>query len=302
MKRKITYSPYELKGPRFNRQGALLKVEFDQGLVGYADCHPWPELGDLPLKGQIESLFNGKTTPLTFQSLYFAALDAQARNDGVHLLNNLKIPDSHALLPNHADLNSAAVAIEEGFSHFKIKAQHEDLSSIKPLFDLLLQHTCKLRIDFNNKLTFEQFQQWMPQLEKYASLIDFIEDPFPYDRVNWKSIKAQNIITLACDFNPYYKSSAHIYVLKPAVQSHHIKAERIVVTSYLDHPLGQSTAAFIAGQLQKTELCGLLSHRVYDPNPYSQQLSQKGPVFSPAPGTGFGFDDLLKAQKWKMFI
>lgn len=302
MRRKISYSLYELKGSRFNRQGALLRLEFDQGLVGYADCHPWPELGDRPLKEQLEQLLGGQTTPLTYQSLYFAALDAEARSQNINLLHHLTIPMSHYLLSDLNDVHKIEMATLGGFSHFKVKVNHADLTSLKPLLDYLTKHKLQLRLDFNNKLSFEQFQQWIPILEEYSSIIDFVEDPFPYDRVHWKALKANQRISLACDFNPYYKNSAHVYVLKPAVQTHHVKCDRIVVTSYLDHPLGQCCAAYIAGRLPKTELCGLLSHHVYHSNPYSEQLSQKGPIFTSAPGTGFGFDDLLKTQQWKAFI
>lgn len=300
--RKIRYSPYELKGTRFQRQGALLQVEFDHGLVGYADCHPWEELGDLSLKQQIKMLLNGQTTSLTYQSLYFAAIDAEARSQKKNLLEDLEIPLNHYLLPNAQDFTSVDKAFAEGFSFFKVKANDDDFLSVKGLLRYLKKHQGKLRIDFNNKLSFEQFQRWIPTLDEYSSILDFVEDPFVYEGSQWKTIKKNHQIGLAADFNPYYKNAAHVYILKPAVQTHHVKCDRIVVTSYLDHPLGQCCAAYIAGKLSLSEHCGLLSHRIYESNPYSQCLSQKGPQFTPTLGTGFGFDDLLKGQTWKNFI
>jgi len=46
------------------REGALLRVG-----EGFADVHPWPELGDAPLDEQLALLSHGQTTPLTRRSL-----------------------------------------------------------------------------------------------------------------------------------------------------------------------------------------------------------------------------------------
>ena len=61
------------------RTGALLRVEFADEEIGYADCFPWPELGDAPLSAQLNSIKTGYLTPVTARSLYFASKDAQAR-------------------------------------------------------------------------------------------------------------------------------------------------------------------------------------------------------------------------------
>ena len=45
------------------RQGALLRAG-----DGFADMHPWPELGDAPLDEQLALLARGETTPLTRRS------------------------------------------------------------------------------------------------------------------------------------------------------------------------------------------------------------------------------------------
>ena len=42
------------------RRGALIRVG-----SGFADFHPWPELGDEPLETQLAKLARGETTPLT---------------------------------------------------------------------------------------------------------------------------------------------------------------------------------------------------------------------------------------------
>lgn len=57
----IQIHDYELK-PKFAlnnfpgaekaRSGFLLKVDFGEQLIGYADCHPWLEFGDLGVEEQ----------------------------------------------------------------------------------------------------------------------------------------------------------------------------------------------------------------------------------------------------------
>ena len=82
------------------------------------------------------------------------------------------------------------------------------------------------------------------------------------------------------------------------------RPDRWVVTSYLDHPLGQSAAALAAAELARAwpgrvEPCGLLSQHVYAPNAFSERISGAGPWFRPPGGTGLGFDDLLEGLAWR---
>ena len=62
------------------RRGALIRVD-----GGFADVHPWPELGDAPLDEQLALLARGETTPLTRASLHWARVDADARARGVSI-------------------------------------------------------------------------------------------------------------------------------------------------------------------------------------------------------------------------
>lgn len=100
---KIAYAPYGLEANHslsvtsstLKREGALLKVAFDSGMVGYADCHAWPELGDLPIKQQLAHLTQGELTPLTRCALEFASIDAQYRSQSKNVLMHQRVPNSH---------------------------------------------------------------------------------------------------------------------------------------------------------------------------------------------------------------
>ena len=296
---KIFYSFYELESQTLKkRKGALLKVEFASDCIGYADCHPWSSLGDLPLEEQIDLLAKEHTTSLTARSLYFARLDADARFRKINLFTGLDVPSSHFLLSSF-DSNELSLAYEEGFRLFKVKATHQDVLSFKKILPLLERLNSQLRVDFNNSLSYAHYTEWLKCVEGKEHVIDFFEDPCFFD----SNEQVKKIVPLAADFNPCTPQT-DIRIIKPAVECPRITDKKIVITSYLDHPFGQLTAAYTAAKTQKKhpdllQTCGLLSHRIYEKNAFSEQLTQKGPHFTHPEGTGFGFDELLNLQDWK---
>lgn len=300
-----------------HRQGALLRITFDDGLVGYADCHPWIELGDAPLDQQIALLKNGAMTPLTRQSCRFARLDAEARALGRNLLTGLSIPPSHFLVNNIENLKIDQLQDlqDQEFTHFKVKMGRNLLKEVrhfKALAESDLGKQFKWRFDFNGSLNFQAFVEFLEAVDGYLDLIDFIEDPFLFNIEQWSFIQKRFRVTLACDQWATQAlgipQAACVLILKPAI--HHeddfmkLKSEkqRIVVTSFLDHPVGQSSAAYVAGKInlsQSSSPCGLMSHSAYEINPFSSCLPFQGPYFHGATGFGLGFDNLLENLDWK---
>jgi O-succinylbenzoate synthase len=106
------------------------------------------------------------------------------------------------------------------------------------------------------------------------------------------------------------RASCDVLILKPALQNPQeaaalarAKGLRLVVTSYLDHPVGQLGAAFEAARLlgepgAALEVCGLVSHLSYRQNEFSAHLKVNDARLIPPLGAGIGFDDLLAAQDW----
>lgn len=274
----IYYHSYILQGVTgYTRQGALLKVE-ESGAWGVADCHPWEELGDLPLAKQLDCLRQGTLTPLLKQALMHAKRDKEARIAKKSLLEGVKVPNSHWLAMDH----ELSLPLQEEFTHVKIKLKGEWHSFLK----LLDRYPFKWRLDFNGSLSKEDLPKLLDDLLPYLASIDFIEDPLPYwipfsglpiaeDRVEWKDTE--------------------IAIWKPSLSSCPHK-KRVIVTSYLGHPVGQVADASLASPFQ--EVAGLLSHRTYKMNPFSERLSWKGPSFRSPGGTGVGFDDLLERLIW----
>jgi len=251
------------------RHGALLRAG-----DGFADVHPWPELGDAPLDAQLAMLTRGETTPLTRASLEFAAIDAAARRGGRNLFEGLTIPRSHW----------PGAAPPDGFDTVKLKS-----------IDHIPDHV-RLRIDFNGTLTPDEFVRIAATLPRER--IDFIEDPCPYDAVTWRELRSRTGLRLALDRGTGTED-VDVIVVKPAVQKIPNTDAEIVVTSYMDHPLGQLCAAYAAAKADITSTCGLVTHVLYEADAFIERMHIDGARLVPPEGNGFGFDDLLEKLPWR---
>lgn len=303
------------------RRGALLRFKGTAGGFGYADLHPWPELGDLDLEAQLAALARGECTDLSRASLAFAALDGKARAEGRSLWERVAVPPSHFLVPGGAGGGAACVegALAEGFTRFKVKIGKDLNAESRVLRDMaaILQRAPPpngtpplLRLDCNEVLARADFAACLAALPFVLPLIDFVEDPFPFEALAWTETSRRLGVSFAAD--RAVMNSAGFdgpQILKPARFGPQVPAffsavrdrRRRIVTSYLDHPLGQLGAAWVAAQLGAEaggETHGLVSHRVYAPNAFSERLGWCGPHLTLPPGLGFGFDDLLSALDW----
>jgi O-succinylbenzoate synthase len=315
---KIDYHLYQLKfrenygtvGQGGIRKGALLRVTFEDGLVGYCDCHPWVELGDAPLDRQLSALSHPDKTPLLNCSLKFARIDAKARRDLRSVFDGLSIPPSHLLVSLDQSLHAP---VEEGIHHFKLKAGSSLEREIAVMTSWCSAYpNIKLRLDFNERHDRSYFlNYWENVPGSVRRCIDFIEDPYPYNPHEWKEDQQSCQLHFACDHASekalHEAKSPFIIIDKPAVNPAPQNMDpnaRLVVTSYLDHPFGQVCAAYAAARLKEQHptqvlVCGLLSHLCYENNPFVMELKSKGPFLQPASGTGFGFNHLLEGLPWQ---
>jgi len=253
------------------RRGALIRIG-----SGFADVHPWPELGDEPLPRQLAMLARGLTTPLTARSLALAKVDADAREAGRSLFEGVIIPQSH--WPG-SDPPPA-------FSIAKVKT------------GAALPDRVRLRIDYNAMLTAEEFLEVAAALPR--DRIDFIEDPCPYDGPTWSMLRERTGLRLALD-RAFATEGVDVVVVKPAIQDIDMFIEwgsSFIVTSYMDHPVGQLGAAYVAAT-HEVGVCGLLTHVLFQPNAFSERLRIAGTRLLPPDGSGLGFDDLLESLPWK---
>lgn len=334
----VFVAPYELK-PRHSlnsrvvaqaRRGALLRVVDEAGGSGFADLHPWPELGDLSLEDEIQRLSEGRSTRLSARSLQLAALDREARAHGVSAFEGLSLPRNHALVTDLSSLteNEIRSLRAQGFTELKVKvgrdpvAEAESLSKLSPYFF----ESLKLRLDFNGVMDEAGFAKFVALLsDDVKRAVEFVEDPIPWAGSSWRRLSSLGL-PLALDRvaeNEWAEIEAESdaprsslpflwMIIKPAVQvpeqvAHvaRVAQKKIAVTSYMDHPVGQVGALLEAARLASGSFadrlgsCGLASHFAFDTNEFSELLQVRDARLLPPDGVGIGFDEPLERQAWR---
>lgn len=304
-------SALNAKSRRCEHPGSLIRVQSDDG-IGYGCIHPWPELGDVHLEQTINMLRQGEYTALSLRSLFCAKVDAVARRDGLSLFDGMEIPRSHATL--EMEEGSVSAAVEAGFDKVKLKAGRD----ISREIDFIRDHSSRFpdlrwRLDFNHALDDQAVGLFLNDLgEETRAKIDFIEDAYqPQSRPRVNAVGPFDI-SMAVDREvESARGEFRVAVIKPAVnqpepilESALQQAKRVVLTSYMDHPLGQSFAAWEAARAYRqfpdiVDTCGLITHGLFEENEFTEALGLPGPDFHPPQGTGLGFDQLLEDLPWK---
>jgi o-succinylbenzoate synthase len=324
---KIWYSSYQLfpksvinsKIKIKYRPGALLRVRFDNGNVGYADLCPFSEMGDQPLELELKNLLQSKPSALTQRALTVARLDADARaeekslyNPKVRVKNHFLINDLHTFEQNRLETLE-----KNGYSEFKIKLGRDLNVETEKLQNICerLSTTARVRLDFNFTLTRDKFLQWFDKAQKWLRpSLEFVEDAFAYNAKEWREVNERWNIMLALDFAPLETKikaeGAQIVVIKPALEDDQkiLKniaggPKKVVYTHYMDFPLGQMAALIAAENAalahgDKILTCGLQHHDIYEGFIFQSAIKHDGPFILPPEGYGLGFDALLEKQKW----
>ncbi len=324
---KIWYSTYQLfpksvlnsKIKIKYRQGALLRVRFDDDRVGYADLCPFSELGDQPLELELKNLLISKPSQLTSRSLLYARLDAEARFEKRSLFDPKIRIKNHFLVNDllNFDLNRIATLQADGYSEFKIKIGREinvETQKLRDLCDVLAKNS-RLRLDFNMSFNQDRFVHWFDKNQSWLrSHLEFVEDPFAYSAKEWREVSDRWNIVLALDFASTAEKckaeGAQIVVIKPVVDdvdkillSLKNTRKKVVFTHYMDFPLGQMSALVTAQKAQAqfgdmVITCGLQHHDIYDGFSFQSEIKHDGPYILPPEGLGLGFDVSLEKQKW----
>ena len=287
--------------------GALIQVN-----GGYGCIHPWPELGDPPLEKCLADLAGDRRWPIVRRALRCAEFDAVARRFEHSLFEEMEVPESHATLAAN-DIAEVARAVEAGFKQVKLKLGRDPMAEARFLDDMASEYPALgWRLDFNEVLEPDAITEFLTSLHPQTlAAISFVEDPCPYAESTWTALHQQTKVNLAVDRESApHRSAAQVMVIKPAIDeptplaegalAHH---QRVVVTSYMDHPLGQAFAAWEAARLDLrmpglVDLCGLQTHHLFEPDAFVDLLGPWSPKFQAPPGHGLGFDDLLDALPW----
>ncbi|MES3039418.1 MAG: hypothetical protein V4736_16030 [Bdellovibrionota bacterium] len=323
---KLSYALYELK-PLVTpsalayldpRPGALLKVEWNNGRTGYADVHPWPELGDPNMEEQLAFLRKGKISALIEQAMWFAQRDAACRKLKKSLFNG-----SSPLRNNYIMGNVSGVTMEKldeikasGFQTIKVKVGHDLEEEVKFLNKVGGTGKFMIRLDFNALANWQVFESFMSALDKKVlSYIEYIEDPIPFDREAWKEAKRFGKIAIDHQITRFKWDMVHdppfdVVIIKPARQDVDKTVKfamhwglRMTVTSSMDHPVGALHAYSVAQDLAEKHPNimnepGCMTQDLYRMNPYAAMIETQGPYIVKCPTTGVGFDQLLAQETW----
>jgi O-succinylbenzoate synthase len=315
----VWISHYQLKS-HAKLNAASSRREFNGVLIrigsGFGCIHPWPELGDPTLQKCLEDLAGARRWPIVRRAIRCAEMDGVSRENDDWLFEEMEIPTSHATLVSK-DAGTVASAVEAGFTTIKLKASR-DLASVGNFLNEQVAAFPKLmwRLDFNESSEASEMAEFLKSLpDDTRRRIDFIEDPCPYSETTWTTLKQTTGVRLAVDREAAPNcDAAQVMVLKPALDEPWLLAEaaakrgrQLVVTSYMDHPLGQCFAAWEAARLGLTfrglvPVCGLQTHHLFEPNAFSEYLGAWSPTFLPPGGKGLGFDDLLDALVWTRLV
>jgi o-succinylbenzoate synthase len=292
-------SALNAKSGRREHEGALLRIG-----SGYGCLHPWPALGDLPLEEQLACLAGDGTTPLIDGTMRCAAADGRAREEGRSLFSG-PIPESHWLaLPGDGQEEAKAA----GFDRVKLKI------GLDPAAELRLAHEWAaagfyLRLDANESLDEATFLSFWEAMGSLRDRVELVEDAIPWTEESWTRLRAAGV-PLAVDRKAESRfRTGDVAVIKPALSSWVPPGPaRFLVTSYMDHALGQMWAAaeasrLLAGPEGDRELpCGLMTHRCFTRDPFFEEIRCEGARLIAPAGTGLGFDDLLEGLPWKRLI
>ncbi len=305
--------------PSNERQGALIKIQWPDGLVGYGDLFPWTEFGDRPLNEHLYDVTKGRLSMLMEQTIWLARRDAVARIEKRHLLRGVPRVKNSFLIQDVTKFDEALLGDVKrlGYASVKIKCGR-DLNREYALIDRMTRQMGFLvRLDFGTKLDFPQFKEFAESIpEALRERIEYVEDPFPFEPRTW--LEANKLLPIAVDFEWRNINFSElkgvlpfkVVIIKPARLDIPKTLEvinrwglRMVITSSLDHPVGIMHAVAVAGEVKKSYPnmlldCGCFSHIEYQPNEFSAELPKKGPIISEIPGTGVGFDELLEKVTW----
>ncbi len=300
--------PVNSKTTRREFEGALVRVG-----EGFACLHPWPEFGDPTLAKCLDDLAGDRRRVIVRRAVRCAKEDADARFIGDPLLEEIDIPPSHATLP-WQDERILDSAVEKGFTRIKMKIGRDPAAEAEYLMKSADKHPgLRWRLDANESFDPAQATDFLLGLpEALRWKIDFVEDPCPYSETTWRELKSRCRVPLAVDREAVpLAAAAQVMVIKPAVDEPWLLAEaaaargqQVVVTSSMEHPLGQCAAAWEAAKLNVqfpglVGVCGLQTHHLFTPSDFAERLGRWSPEFKPPGGTGLGFDDLLERLPWK---
>ena len=284
LKRKV--KPNAVTSTAADQKGVLIKVQDEQGNEGFSDLCPWPSLGDASLDEELAS-----KGPLFQHAMNLAWHDLHARKDKIILVspkpvkNNILINDFRDL---KGDFDFSDVTV-------KIKGNEHVYDFAKFLVDHVSRFK-KIRIDFNNCISEFLFSEFINLLnEDVLAKIEYIEDPFLFNRDQWSQHSAK--VRLVLDWKQTEDQNWPIRIWKP---SREIKMSclEFSITSSMEHPVGLVHGLHFA-QKYPDKTHGFLTNSVYEDNEFTKDFTvDNDQLIYQSDGYGIGFTTLLNKLNW----
>ncbi|MDC0292002.1 hypothetical protein OAK81_01780, partial [Verrucomicrobiales bacterium] len=136
----------------------------------------------------------------------------------------------------------------------------------------------------------------------------FLEDPVLWNSKEWRLLKDANI-PLAADRGLEIPEKAAIsdwWVVKPAlvdtaslVEAARREGKDVIITSYMDHAIGQLRAAYWAGKCAIQVDCGLLTHELFEREPFFDAIVTRGAYFKEGSAFAEKSQTLLESLDWE---
>lgn len=273
-KYNITFKD-KLKSKKLSKAAYLLRCTNSSGAVGYAD---YSSVNLHLLKEALRHSLRGSEHAQAKQSIDFASKDLKADVDGEPVFSPQFSINNHYLISDiesflFSDLDQLWF---QGYRSLKIKIV-EDMDLLINFFNKLSKKTnypFLLRLDFNASVDKNFAYLFLDRLQgtlKDSLLsVEFLEDPLPYNKTEWKLLKKRYNYPLAIDlewnnfllnedllglkqegclskFSDLQRDLAFdVMVLKPAVQEVFglvscflNQGMKFVLTHYMDHSLGR---------------------------------------------------------------
>jgi O-succinylbenzoate synthase len=290
-------------------EGALVEVNGGVGCL-----HPWPEFGDEGVEDQLHILKNGGTTKVIERALRMAAVDGAARRAGVSLFEGQEVPLSHYSWDGNGDFDEQVERVlREGWRAVKTKGT-KDLLGLVTWMERFANAApgVQMRVDFNSCLSEADFVTWWGMLgEKVRGMVDFVEDGFGYQAGRWEAVRKACGVRLALDKALRGAVSGFdVAVLKPGRRDWRVMVSElpatvpVVLTSAMDHAIGQSFAAWEAACAlrelgSRVDRCGLCTEHLFEQDAFFERMGSRGGVLTvDREGTGLGFDEVLRGLDW----
>ena len=217
------------------REGLILRLEAETGVISYGEVAPLPQFGTEALAESLERClaFGDKTddaaldaVPARFGCVRFALAAARSPQAGVDQAKRLPVT---ALLPaGKTALEVLSGKLEQGFLSFKWKVgvnrPEEELGVLDDLLGRLPAY-CRLRLDANGAWDRRTAAKWLARCAERP--IEFIEQPAAPDDVDTLLGLAEDYpVTLALDESVTGLAAARewqgrgwrgVFVIKPAL-------------------------------------------------------------------------------------